>query len=250
MAPPEFPRVVGIVLAAGAGERLGAGIPKALVEVGGRPLVQWAVLNLRAGGVSDVVVTVAPGEDVGPWAAAVQSSAAPVHLARCGGPTRAESVRDTVRALDGLLGPDPVDIVLVHDAARAFVPPAVVARVIAALRGGAAAVAPAIPVVDSLREVEHDDGERSRPFDRSRLRAVQTPQGFPYPVLLAAHAEAHPDATDDLVVVEAAGFPVTLVAGDERAFKVTRPLDLALARAVAADGVPARHDIANTEVSA
>jgi len=77
---------------------------------------------------------------------------------------------------------------------------------------------------------------QSRAFDRARVRAVQTPQGFSYPVLLAAHAEPHPEATDDLVVVEAAGHPVTLVAGDERAFKITTPADLDRARALVEAG--------------
>ncbi|MCL2316448.1 MAG: 2-C-methyl-D-erythritol 4-phosphate cytidylyltransferase [Actinomycetia bacterium] len=256
MPPKTDPtgRVVGILLAAGSGERLGAHVPKALVEVAGKPLVAWAAEALRAGGVTDVIVVIAPGQDAEPWQRALQPGL--VHtLSWTGGATRAESVRRTVLSLGGAMTcvePDfdmaAVDAVLVHDAARAFVPPAVVARVIAAVRGGAVAVAPAIPVVDTLREVwglliEGDMRPigQSQAFDRARVRAVQTPQGFTYPVLLAAHAEPHPDATDDLVVAEQAGYRVTLVPGDERAFKVTRPADLARAAAVLSE-VPTRDD--------
>jgi 2-C-methyl-D-erythritol 4-phosphate cytidylyltransferase len=136
---------------------------------------------------------------------------------------------DAVRPL-GISAMTDVDAVLVHDAARAFVPPVVVARVIAAVRAGAKAVTPVMPVVDSLRAV--DDTGASRRIDRARMRIVQTPQGFDYATLAAAHAAPHPAATDDVTLAEALGIPVTLVDGDERAFKVTTPADLARAAAM------------------
>ena len=229
-----YSRVVGILLAAGSGRRLGAEAPKGLVEVAGKPLVRWAAEALDAGGVSDIICVISPEHNGLGWSAGLSDLVCAIPAT--GGATRAESVRNTVLALEDIVTPawggrfDPaaIDAVLVHDAARAFVPPEVVARVIAAVRQGGVAVAPVLPLVDSLRLSDAAGG--SAPFDRSRLRAVQTPQGFDYEVLLAAHAEPHPEATDDLVVVEAAGHPISLIPGDERAFKITTPADLARAR--------------------
>ncbi len=143
--------------------------------------------------------------------------------------------------------------VLVHDAARCLTPADVVRRVIDAVCAGAVAVVPALPVTDTLKEVgpmTHSGAtpsDRGRPLpvvgtvDRSRLRAVQTPQGFTWNELVGAHraAAARADteataATDDSGLVEAFGLPVVIVDGDVRALKVTTPLDLALAEVLAA----------------
>jgi 2-C-methyl-D-erythritol 4-phosphate cytidylyltransferase len=129
--------------------------------------------------------------------------------------------------------PERYRIVLVHDAARCLVPPSVVAAVIEAVAEGAPAVVPGLPVVDTIRALAADGG--SRTLDRTTLRAVQTPQGFPAEVLRRAHAAGDAGATDDAGMVEALGLPVTLVPGDPRAFKVTSPLDLRLAEALLAD---------------
>jgi 2-C-methyl-D-erythritol 4-phosphate cytidylyltransferase len=103
--------------------------------------------------------------------------------------------------------------------------------VIDAMRAGAVAVVPVIPVVDTLRGVDETGG--SSPVDRAGIRAVQTPQGFTVEVLKAAHAQARDDeATDDAGMVERLGHQVQLVAGDPLAFKITRPLDLMLAETV------------------
>jgi 2-C-methyl-D-erythritol 4-phosphate cytidylyltransferase len=117
-------------------------------------------------------------------------------------------------------------VVLVHDAARCLAPPALIASVAAAVRAGHVAVVPAVPVTDTVRSL--DGG----PVDRSRLRSVQTPQGFSRDVLVAAHASADDDdATDDASLVERLGVPVHLVDGDRLAFKVTTALDLKLVAA-------------------
>jgi 2-C-methyl-D-erythritol 4-phosphate cytidylyltransferase len=146
-----------------------------------------------------------------------------------GGPTRQESVS---RGLDAL--PADVDLVLVHDAARSFVPVDVVERVVAALRGGADAAVPVIPVTDTLRE-QQAPGVLGGTVDRTRLVAVQTPQGFLKDVLVEAHRRAgRGDASDDASLVEALGVKVVGVPGSELAFKITRPVDLVLARSVAA----------------
>lgn len=150
--------------------------------------------------------------------------------------------------------PDAV-VVLVHDAARALTPPGVVRRVVAAVRAGHDAVVPALPVTDTVKEVSlaGRTGPGGAPAagvpveevvgtpDRARLRAVQTPQGFATATLVAAHrlgadraADETRAASDDAGLVEAAGGTVVVVEGDPLAMKVTAPLDLALAEALAA----------------
>ena len=213
---------VGIVAAAGSGSRLGADRPKALVPLAGRPLVSWAVEGLLAGGVDEVVVTVPPA-DREAFAAALPPSVRIVD----GGGTRTASVRAGLAALPGAEAPD---VVLVHDAARPLTPPDAVARVLDALRAGARAVVPVLPVVDTTVLVA-DDGTVADAVPRAALRRVQTPQGFHRATLEAAYA-ALPDGaelTDDAAVVRAAGIPVATVPGDERSAKITVPHDLDVA---------------------
>jgi 2-C-methyl-D-erythritol 4-phosphate cytidylyltransferase len=212
---------VGIVAAAGSGLRLGAELPKALVQLGGRPLVCWAVESLRAGGVDEVVVAV-PAPQQAAFAAVLPDD---VHVV-VGGDTRTASVRAALAAAR-----EDADAVLVHDAARPLTPPEVVARVLAALAAGAAAVVPVLPVVDTTVVVD-EDGVVTADVPRAALRRVQTPQGFDRATLVAAYARARGTAaefTDDASVVRAAGVPVHTVAGDERAAKITVAHDLALA---------------------
>jgi 2-C-methyl-D-erythritol 4-phosphate cytidylyltransferase len=219
---------VGIVAAAGSGLRLGADRPKALVPLGGRALVCWAVDALRAGGVSDVVVAV-PAEEHAAFATVLPSD---VRLV-AGGETRTASVRAALAAMTDPGRPAP-DVVLVHDAARPLTPPAVVSRVLAALAAGARAVVPVLPVVDTT-VVVGDDGVITDAVPRGPLRRVQTPQGFDRADLVAAYAAldgGSVDAatlTDDAAVVRAAGVPVATVEGDERAAKITVAHDLAIA---------------------
>jgi 2-C-methyl-D-erythritol 4-phosphate cytidylyltransferase len=211
---------VGIVAAAGSGLRLGADRPKALVPLAGRPLVCWAVEGLLAGGVAEVVVAV-PAVDRAAFAAVLGDDVTLV----VGGDTRTASVRAALAAVG-----EGADAVLVHDAARPLTPPEVVARVLAALAAGAPAVVPVLPVVDTTVVVD-DDGAVVDAVPRAPLRRVQTPQGFDRAALVAAYARLPEgeELTDDAAVVRAAGIPVTTVAGDERAAKVTVPHDLALA---------------------
>lgn len=220
--------VVAIVVAAGSGSRLGASVPKALVPVAGVPLVARSIAQLAAGGVQRVVVVVAP--DTEPSFAEVLTAApVPVTIVT-GGAERQDSVACGLAAL----GEGEEDqVILVHDAARAFVPPEVVQRVIAAVRAGADAVVPAIAVADSVREL-HEAG--STVVDRSHLRGVQTPQGFPRAVIEQAHralADARVPVTDDAAAAEFIGCTVDLVEGDRAAFKVTDPFDLLVAQALA-----------------
>jgi 2-C-methyl-D-erythritol 4-phosphate cytidylyltransferase len=147
-----------------------------------------------------------------------------------GGATRRESVGAALGAL-----PPEVTVVLVHDAARPLAPVSLVDAVAATVRDGAVAVVPGLPVPDTIKQVDGDAVVAT--VDRSRLRAVQTPQGFRRDVLERAHADHEAegrDVTDDAGMVEALGLPVRVVPGHEEAFKVTRPLDLLLAEAVLA----------------
>ncbi|MDT0165908.1 2-C-methyl-D-erythritol 4-phosphate cytidylyltransferase [Actinotalea sp. AC32] len=249
-------RVAVVLTAAGNGSRLGHALPKALVPAGGVPLVRHALDRLLSSGVVDEVVVTVPGEHrsavedalAGAGGGAHRSAVPPADGAgddpavavRCvvGGATRQASVAAGLAALS----PD-VDVVLVHDAARALTPGAVTARVVEAVLAGARAVVPVVPVTDSVVRV--DDGVT--PVDRATLRAVQTPQGFERRVLDEAHAAARgragdesSAATDDASLCVALGVPVTAVDGHPDAFKVTTGQDLALAELLLAGSRPAR----------
>jgi 2-C-methyl-D-erythritol 4-phosphate cytidylyltransferase len=216
--------VVAIVVAAGSGVRLGGEVPKAVRPLAGRPLVSWSVAALAAGGVTEVVVVVGDGmQDV--FAEALTDAPIPWRLV-VGGATRQESVARGIVALPA------GEIVLVHDAARPLVPAEVVRGVVEAVRSGAPAVIPVVPMSDTIRQVG-DAG--SVVVDRSGLRGVQTPQGFARDVLVSAHAAAAgSDYTDDAAVCEASGYEVVLVPGSREALKITEPYDLAVAEAIVA----------------
>ncbi|MGA4540756.1 2-C-methyl-D-erythritol 4-phosphate cytidylyltransferase [Uniformispora flossi] len=228
-------RAAVLVPAAGLGLRLGGGLPKALRELGDVPMLVHALRSLlSAPGVGAAVVAAPPDgvAEVRGLLARELGADAPVTVV-AGGATRQESVSLALAALDG-----DCPVVLVHDAARPFVPVGVVEAVVAAVESGASAVVPALPVVDTVKEVVAEDGAERvvRTVDRASLRAVQTPQGFRRDVLAAAHAAAAPggDTTDDAGMVERMGVAVTVVPGSEEAFKVTRPFDLLLAEALLA----------------
>jgi 2-C-methyl-D-erythritol 4-phosphate cytidylyltransferase len=214
--------VGALVPAAGSGVRLGPGAPKALRLLAGEPLLLHAVRGLRRAADVGPVVVAAPAADVERVRSLLRELDVVVVA---GGAERQDSVRAALAVL-----PADVDLVLVHDAARCLTPAAVVERVVAALRSGAEAVVPVLPVADTVKRV---DGDRVvATVDRSALRAVQTPQGFRREVLERVHGSTGPALTDDAGLVEAAGGTVTTVAGADEAFKVTRPLDLLLAEAL------------------
>jgi 2-C-methyl-D-erythritol 4-phosphate cytidylyltransferase len=207
--------VVGIVPAAGRGERLGADGPKAFVVCAGRPLIDWSLDVLHS--VCDrVVVAVPPGFPLGPDRVE-------------GGPVRSDSVR---RAL--ATAPE-ATVVVVHDAARPFVTRELVERCIAALDEADGAIA-ASPVTDTIKEVDSDQ-RVTRTLDRSSLWAIQTPQVFKAAVLrdaLDVPLEALTTATDDASLVEAAGGIVRVVESPPRNLKVTTVHDLQRAEALLA----------------
>ena len=250
-APPESAPggAVAVLTAAGSGSRLGAGVPKALVPVGGVSLLRRAAAGLIASGAVSHVVVTAPAEEVDRFRAELEGlpdGSAGASAGRRGeievvaGSPRSRQASVALGLAAALAAVPQADVVIVHDAARALTPPEVTQRVVAAVRAGHEAVVPALPVTDTVKEVEARPVGEPEPVvgtpRRDRLRAVQTPQGFSTPVLVAAHragAERAGDealaASDDAGLVEACGGSVVVVAGDERAMKVTTPMDLALA---------------------
>ncbi|MFB8242784.1 2-C-methyl-D-erythritol 4-phosphate cytidylyltransferase [Kitasatospora purpeofusca] len=234
-----------VVPAAGRGERLGPGAPKALRDLGGVPLLVHAVRALTRSRAVGLVVVAAPADGVAEVVALLDSHGLEGKDIRvvAGGDTRQESVRLGLAAI-----PAEVGIVLVHDAARPLVPVEVVDAVASAVRAGAEAVVPAVPLADTVKRVEPVRGGPEPVLDtpdRATLRAVQTPQGFRRDILAEVHAKALaeesaaaggglPPVTDDAGLVERFGGRVVVVPGHEEAFKVTRPLDLVLAEAVLA----------------
>jgi 2-C-methyl-D-erythritol 4-phosphate cytidylyltransferase len=234
---PDRPSTVrggtaAIVPAAGRGERLGPGAPKALRSIAGTPILVHAVGSLIACGRIGLVVVAAPPtpEGVAEVRALLGPFGAAVHVVP-GGETRQRSV---ALALDAV--PGDFDIVLVHDAARALTPPALISAVIDAVAAGSDAVIPVLPVSDTIKAVDPSGTAVTATVDRSTLRAVQTPQGFRRSLLVKAHATAAAaDTTDDAGLIERLGVPVTVIPGHTEAFKVTTPFDLLLAEAVWAD---------------
>ena len=214
--------VVAVVPAAGSGERLAAGLPKAFLSLGGRTLVERAVGGLLESGVVDHVVVAVPADLVDEAKLMLGHTAEVV----VGGVDRCESVS---LALSAVGKPE---FVLVHDAARALTPPALIVRVVEALRDGRSAVVPALPVPDTIKAVDANGMVLATP-ERAGLRAVQTPQGFASELLLRAYkCLTKPEFTDDASLVENVGGQVHVVEGDPLAFKITNRLDLLLARAI------------------
>jgi 2-C-methyl-D-erythritol 4-phosphate cytidylyltransferase len=208
--------VVGIIPAAGSGERLGSTGPKAFVVCGGRPLLDWSLDVL--GTVCDRVVVAVPDGYEGE----------PDRVR--GGAVRSASVRLALAA-----APE-ASVVVVHDAARPLLTADLVRECIAALDGADGAIA-AAPMTDTVKEAGRD-GVVERTLDRSRLWRIQTPQVFRADVLrraLDVSDEALAAATDDAALVEAAGGTIRVVEAPADNIKVTRPVDLALVELLLAE---------------
>lgn len=235
-----------VLVAAGAGTRLGEPLPKALVMLDAEPLVAHAVRRICGTGLVDALVVTAP---VG-YAAQIHraaSSALPgepghrpdLDVVEGDFPSRQASVaagldRLTVRA----------GVILVHDAARPLAPSSMISRLIRAVRDGHRAVVPGVPVTDTIRMVHEEDRTRAvGVVDRDRLRAMQTPQAFEAQVLRRAHHSArararheYSAATDDAALVEALALDVHVLPGEPAAMKITDGHDLAVARMYLQEG--------------
>ncbi len=208
-----------IIAAAGSGERFGATLPKALITLGNRTLIEHAVAALAP--IASEIVICAPAG----YEKQIQELVGNDITVVVGGTTRSESVRAGIAALTGNN-----KYVLVHDAARALATTDLAERVLAALKKGESAVIPGLDLVDTVKSVDAS-GHVSATPDRASLRRVQTPQGFDLDVLKKAHATGA-DATDDGALVEAIGHKVLIVNGEERALKITTPADLATALSI------------------
>jgi 2-C-methyl-D-erythritol 4-phosphate cytidylyltransferase len=218
---------VALVVAAGRGERLGSGRPKALVTVAGRPMLEWSVLALRAvPSVRRIVVALPAGE---------LDAAPPGTEAVAGGEVRSQSVR---QALGACGEGDPV---IVHDAARPLAAPELFERALEELQqSGADAVIAAAPVSDTIKEVGADGRTVARTLERSRLWTIQTPQVFRRAALERAFEAASDEllaaATDDAWLIERSGGTVRVVESRQENIKITTPADLHVAELLLADG--------------
>ncbi|MEF3403472.1 2-C-methyl-D-erythritol 4-phosphate cytidylyltransferase [Agromyces sp. CCNWLW203] len=221
-----------IIVAAGSGTRLGHTEPKAFVPLGAGTVLSVAVDSVLGMRETPHLVLVVPEERV----ESARAGFAPIAAASgaelgvvAGGASRQESVAAGLAVL-----PADVDTVLVHDAARALAPALLFDEVAAAVRARRRGIVPALDVVDTVKRVS-DDGRVLETVDRSTLRAVQTPQGFPRSSLDHAYATARGDFTDDAALVASAGLIVDAVPGDVRAFKITVPADLHRAEQLVAE---------------
>jgi 2-C-methyl-D-erythritol 4-phosphate cytidylyltransferase len=207
-----------VIAAAGSGERLGAGGPKAFVEIGGRPMLEWSLDAFRAANaIEEVVVAAPPGQEDTVSEMGV--------VAVAGGEHRSESVANALSLCTG-------DIVVVHDAARPLVSPGLIDAVVEELAAeeGVAGVIAATPVTDTIKKAS-DGGQVERTLDRSGLWAVQTPQAFRADALREALADPDslPEASDDAMLVERRGGRVLIHSTSPDNIKVTTAFDLRMA---------------------
>lgn len=218
-----------IIVAGGTGTRFGTSVPKQYLPLRGKPVLCHTLQAFRALlPISNIVTVVsAPMEDY--WRTLCTEAAIEVGPLTHGGDTRWQSVRNGVNAL-GKIAPD--SVVMIHDGARPLVTPQLITQVVDALRNtGADGVIPAIALTDSLRCIDRD-GMHSTAVDRTRFRAVQTPQAFPaHRLKKAFDLPYNPLFTDEAAMMAAAGFTdIRLVDGSERNLKITRPVDLTIAQ--------------------
>jgi 2-C-methyl-D-erythritol 4-phosphate cytidylyltransferase/2-C-methyl-D-erythritol 2,4-cyclodiphosphate synthase len=216
------PTVAVVVVAAGSGARLDAGVPKAFAALSGWSILDHALVRVFAMSEAAQVIVVAPAThlDRARQSLDLHADAGVPMSVVVGGDTRQQSVENGLAALA-----DSVSVVLVHDAARALTPSSQFDRVVAAVRAGADGVVPGLPVADTIKRTDADGGILET-VDRSELSVVQTPQGFPRAVIERAYAAAAHEATDDAGLVAAIGLRVKVIAGDEAAFKITTAWDL------------------------
>ena len=226
---------LAILVAAGRGERMGAGRPKAFLPLAGQAILLRAALAFEGASAVDAVVVVVPEEELADARAMLKGVPKVVALV-AGGARRQDSVRlgmaEAPRGFDG--------VVLVHDAARPLVEPSLIDAVAHAAASAGAAL-PVLGLVDTVKRVR--GGQVTETLNRSELRLAQTPQGFQFRLLARAYDQAFQDGvelTDEAMAVERLGIGVSLVPGSERNRKITTPEDLRWAEGlVLAEKTPA-----------
>ncbi len=214
------PTVGVVVVAAGMGARLGAGVPKAFVELRGRTLLERALEGVLGAERPAQVVVVAPASHLAAARAIAERLASEYVSVVVGGDSRQASVAAGLAALHPA-----VEIVMVHDAARALAPSALFDRVTRAVESSGSGVVPSLPVSDTIKRIDADARVLAT-VDRSDLVHVQTPQGFPRAAFEAANTLAIVEYTDDAALFAAAGYTVSVTTGEAIAFKITTPWDL------------------------
>ncbi len=224
-------KIVGLIVAAGSGSRAGRDTPKQYAKIGGKALIAHAAERLHRAPIDEVCVVIGPGQET---MLAEAMGDRPL-TAVLGGETRRQSVRNGLEAIAADGG---ADLVLIHDAARPFLPHHVLAALVDALETAEGAV-PALPVVDSLARGEDTLGET---VPRDGLVRVQTPQAFHFESILAAHRQwdGAVEATDDAQIARAAGVAVATVPGDAMLDKITYAEDFARAEQRLAAGMTSR----------
>ena len=220
------PSVAVILVAAGSGSRLGLSTPKAFVAIGSRTIFERALDEVFGMANTPQVIAVVAPDRVGD---AKRLTAGTEALVVVGGETRQQSVAAGI----AVLGPE-IRTVLVHDAARALTPTWLLDAVAAEVERQGHGVIPGLRVVNTIKQTD-DSGLVIANIDRGELRAVQTPQGFPRELLVAAYETATEDFTDDAALFTAAGHPVSIIDGDPLAFKITTPWDLRRAEQLVAE---------------
>jgi 2-C-methyl-D-erythritol 4-phosphate cytidylyltransferase len=220
--------VWAVVVAAGAGKRLGSETPKAFVELAGRPLLEWSLEAIDTSSVVSGIVLVVPPSILEHVQSPAGHSGGP-RVVVAGGRTRQESVVAGIAQI-----PAEADVIVVHDAARPLAEPALFRQVVEALgAAGTAGTVPVVPSPDTIKRVVR--GRVQETVDRGEIGLAQTPQAFVASALLEAHARARAEAmmgTDDAMLLEAFGFRVAAVEGDPENFKITTPRDLERAQDV------------------
>ena len=206
-------KTAAIIAAAGMGHRLGANLPKSLVKLIDKTLLEHAVANLAP--VAQLLIVTAPAGYEQEYKKILGEEVEVI----TGGVLRSDSIRIAIAKI-----PNNYEYVLVHDAARALASTRLASEVINQLIRGQQAVIPTLEVIDTIKEVDNQGYVRNT-LNRASLKIVQTPQGFNRSVLERAH-QASEDATDDAALVEALGIKVKTIAGEDQAFKITTKGDI------------------------
>ena len=213
-----------IIVAGGSGTRMGGPVPKQFLLLKGRPLLCWTIEAFHAFDAGMAIIVVLPEAQIPTWQGLCVSHGFGVpHTVTTGGAERFHSVRNGLGLVTG------EGLVAVHDGVRPLVSRELIARCFEAAEQHGAAV-PVVPISSSVRQLTEEGSEA---LDRSRLRAVQTPQCFRVPLLRRAFDLPYdPAFTDEATLVERLGVDVHLVPGEEHNIKVTTPIDLRVAELV------------------